>query len=154
MKKHSINRWVTRCFIIILLVSMTTSALFNLSEAYCNTMQEMRERATICAKNISHLLQNQWNLEELSASSDSDTYRLAHQTLRVLCKDCQMQYLYIYRIDMETSSRYFYLIASDDTDADTAVQKELALKNRPLTEQPLSGELAILSGQDGGRGFL
>ena len=40
MKKHSINRWIIHCFMIILVLSMLTSAAANLYDAYKTTMEE------------------------------------------------------------------------------------------------------------------
>lgn len=42
MKRRSINRWITRCFIAILLLSIVASALANLSEAYVGTILQCR----------------------------------------------------------------------------------------------------------------
>ena len=59
MKSKSISRWITRCFIIILVFSMIASAVANLYEAYISTIERGGELAAVCAGNVSNLLNHQ-----------------------------------------------------------------------------------------------
>ena len=71
MKKQSINRWIVRCFIVILVLSMLTSAAANLYEAYNTTMTENALRAESCAGIVTGLLGHQMNYNSFNHITDS-----------------------------------------------------------------------------------
>ena len=146
MKQHSIRHWITRWFIAILFLSMVISAVANLYEAYSSTMQSGREWASLCAYDMRNLLDHQWSLEELSGSAESEEYMNARRITQNLCRNYEMDYIYVYTVDPEKAVRYYYLCVSNDPEKDCELQ-EYALSEGDRVDL-MPGEKAILAGSD------
>ena len=145
-KPVSIKQWITRAFLIILILSVMVSAAANLYQAYANNMEQDEELMTICSENIQNLLNHQWGgLEELQKSGESETYTEARRVLKQLCTNYDLDYLYIYSVDPEVPSRYYYLGVSPDEAKDRVAQTEMTLRYRPVAEI-LPAEQALLDG--------
>ena len=134
-------------FTVILILATVTSAAANLHEAYRSAMQYGKERATICAANVSHLMLHQWDMDVMLRSADIDLYLEAREVLRGLCDFYQLDNLYVYSIDTKALSRYYYLCVSNDTEKDEVLQEELALHSIP-TDNISEAELAVLDGAE------
>ena len=146
MKQHSIRHWITRWFIAILFLSMVISVVANLYEAYSSTMQSGRDWASLCAYDMRNLLDHQWSLEELSGSAESEEYMNARRITQNLCRNYEMDYIYVYTVDPEKAVRYYYLCASNDPEKDCELQ-EYALSEGDRVDL-MPGEKAILAGSD------
>ena len=95
MKSRSINRWITRCFIIILAFSMIASAVANLYEAYVSTIERGGELVAACAGNVSNLLNHQWSLFDLTEKRGVLAAE-AHKVFSQLCESYQLDFIDIY----------------------------------------------------------
>ena len=147
MKTGSIKNWITRAFATILVLALVLSAAANLYHSYVNTMKQGDEMLIICAKNVSNLLNHQWSLDRLGQSADSEVYQEAHEVLRKLCGIYHLDYLYIYTIDPEAPSRYYYMYVSSDPEKDADVQGEFAL-HKKNADGILTEEQALLDGSE------
>ena len=147
MKKRTINRRIRRCFIAILVLSIAASAAVNLYEAYRDTMQLRLEWAKVCANNMTYLLHYHWSLEELDESAESEKFLNARKTLRNICKNFQLDYVYLYSIDPETPSRYYYVSASLEEESDRILGAQYA-RTAVTAIELLPGEEALLGGAE------
>ena len=133
---------------------MMASAAANFHEAYSSAMRYGEEMASICATNVSHLMLHQWDMDAMLRSTANDLYQEARKVLRNLCETYQLDNLYVYRIDPEAPSRYYYLCASGDPEQDERLQKMLPLRTLPA-DRISEAELAVLAGAEGvQRGIL
>ncbi len=85
MKRRSINRWITRCFIIILPLSMIASAVANLREAYVGVMKQDSELVKICAVNVTTLLNRPYTPKAV-LEPDQHIYPEAWNALQDVCE--------------------------------------------------------------------
>ena len=142
-KRHSINRWIIRCFLIILAITLVASAVMNIREAYFNVMWVEMDWADACMKNVQHLLTHQWSMEELEASPDDGVIALARTTMREICEEYEFDAVYVYTVDPETGDRKYYIEGRID-------QNELPLSHPTEETEPgtalTPGESALLSG--------
>ena len=145
MRKYSVNRWIIRCFLVILLAASALSATVNYHVAYTSAVRLGTERATACVNSMTYLLHSEWTLEELSPSTESDVYLSARKTVGNLCRNYQMDSLYVYRVDAQTGSRFFYLGAYGDRETDAAMWDRYGLKTG-ASSSVLPEEEVILSG--------
>ena len=144
MKRRPINRWIRRCFAIILLLSIVTSAAVNLREAYLDAIRRDTERARICAASVTYLLNHQYARDE-AADSDERVSSTAAEVLPELCRICRMDSIAVYTVDPRTSARSVRLSTVVRSKNGNAVPREYARK--PLPEgQLLPGEKALLDG--------
>lgn len=146
MKNRSIKRWITLIFTLILLLSLAISAGWSYYWTYRSSIESMERREGTCAQ-IMMLLLDEWNLDDLSDSGNTELYERARAMARSLCQYFQLDYLYVYSIDPETNLRHYILCVADDDEADRVIQKERyfgAVSGDPLDE----GEQKIMAGSD------
>lgn len=146
MRKISINRWIIRCFLVILALSVILSAAANLYEAYRNTIQWGSQTALHCSSNIVNLLKHQWGgLDALDQPGADDLYTEARYVLRLLCQSYDLDSLYLFRPDPQTSSRYYYVCVFSDEKKDEIARETMSrAAEANVTLQP--GEQALLDG--------
>ena len=146
MRKQSISRWIIRCFIVILVLSMLTSAAGNLYEVYNTTMKENAVRAESCAGIVTGLLGHQMNFNSVNHLTDTQRLFSLRKSLLGICRGFGMDYLYIYTVDPETGARQYTICVSSDAAKDRVLQEASSVK-------PLSGlgmtpeESALLNGE-------
>ena len=146
MKKASIKRWIVLSFALILLLSIALSALINFHEAYEDTMQETGDQATILSDIVSELFNHRWHMDRPEMSVESVDYNSARKTLRSLCKQFRMDYVSVYRVEPELSSRYYYFFVASDEAENHRLQRENALRTIPMAAF-LPAEQALLDGE-------
>ena len=146
MKSNSIKHWIVLCFTAILLFATVASAAAKFHEAYSSAIRYGEERATICAANVSHLMLHQWDMDAIFCSDDNEEYFEAQKVLRGLCKIYELDNLYVYSIDPEAPSRYYYLCVSDNQKKEKRLQNMLLRHTIPVDELS-EAELAVLSGE-------
>ena len=146
MKRKSINRWITRCFLVILLLAMIASAAANLYEAFNTTIRSGSRLAFICSRNVRNLMAHQWGLDELDRSPENGAlYNEAQRILGGLCQSYGLDNLAVYSIDPLEDTRYYYIYACPDMgkgkttpdDLSRSVEKDIRL---------LPGEEELLAG--------
>lgn len=144
MKRRSINRWITRCFIIILLLSMIASAVANLREAYVGVMKQDTELAKICAVNVTTLLNRQYTPKAVF-DPDEHIYPEARSALQDVCEAYRLEYITIYSVDSQANTRTIYLCVTPDEEKNDALQRDYVQKALPITKL-MRGEERILAG--------
>lgn len=147
MKWHSINRWIIRCFLIMLAISLAFSATANIHEAYVSTMREEMEWADACAKNVRHLLTHQWTVEELEASPEDGVIADARITMRGLCEEYEFDAVYVYRVDPATGERKYCVQGRIDENGLSLSYPSVDMAEKGTGLTP--GETALLSGAEG-----
>ncbi len=145
MKRYSIKIWITRCFLLILVLSALLSAGANLYEAYSSNVRQRESTLKSCARNVANLLNHHWKLDSLIAPPDSEVRLEAQTLLRQLCISYNLDYLYVYTVNPSVPSRYYYLVVSPDSDMEETVQDNLVMKEIPA-ESLLPEEEALLEG--------
>lgn len=108
MKRKSINRWIIRCFLIILLLSMIASNIANLYEIRANTIQHEKELAEICAGNVTTSLNYLWKDSDEN-EADEELRTDVRRVLEILCGTYGLDHIYVYGMDAQTPSRYVCL---------------------------------------------
>ncbi len=147
-KKITIKRWITRYFIIVLLVSMILAAGIDLRETYESKISESKAEAIMCAENVVSLLNTECSLEDIQNYPNDEIFIEAREVLHEQCKSSQMDYVYVYTIDSSDESRYYYVCAGlTDKENDIALS-DFSKKTRPIVEL-LQGEKTILEGEKG-----
>lgn len=144
-KKSSIKKWITRYFVVAMFLSMVLYALVNLRETYEITVQRSRMRALVCAENITSLIDNECSLEKIKTSPNGEIFIEAREVIRELCKSARMDYVYVYTLDPEGMSRYYYVCAGLTLQEDITAESEFCLSERPIIKV-LPGEFEILNG--------
>ena len=144
MKRRSINRWITRCFIVILFLSVLASAAANMYEAYSGTIREGSDYAAACGANVRNLLNHQWSLDEIS-QLDGRVYREARHSLNSICDTYYLDYLFIYNAEAKTPSRYIFVFGSSEPENDDYIEQELTQRSLPA-KQLTQEEQALLEG--------
>ena len=129
---------------------MIASAVANLYEAYISTIERGGELAAVCAGNVSNLLNHQWPLNDLAGKRDI-LLAEAHRDFSQLRESYQLDFIDVYGIDPQTSSRYVYLCVSSDEEIDASIQQELVQRDLPIKqitegEQSCWPEPGIFSG--------
>lgn len=143
MKKTSIRHWITSCFIGILILSVVLSAATNLYQAYVDIMKQDAEWVDLCAQEVSNLLDRR--SDALREKGASELYEEAHATLRQICRNFELEYLYIYTVDEDVPCRHYLLCISGDADKDSDA-REIVKRSRPA-DRLTPGEQALLSGE-------
>ena len=143
-RRRSISRWITRCFVIILVVSMIASALANLYGAYVRTVEYGTQFAQLCAENITDRLDRDWPLDDME-DEDGSVFRGSRQALIALCDAYELDYLFLYGIDPESGARYLYSFATNDMTSENYLRFELLHQSRPAGRL-LDQEQALLDG--------
>ena len=144
MKRRSINRWITRCFIVILLLSMIASAVANLREAYVSAIQRDTELMKVCTNNVINLLNHQWTPEAVF-QMDEHVYPEAQRVLKGICEGYGLDYIVIYNLDPQTTSRYIYLGVSTEAETDEDLQRDYVRRTLPAGKF-MRGEERLLEG--------
>lgn len=144
MKNVSIKRWITWCFLIILIVSVAASAGWSFFWTRRSSLESAGQRTGTCAE-IMQLLLDHWTLDGLEAGDESKMYRSARRTARILCRIYSLDYIYIFTFDPETNYRHFVLCVAGDDAADQVVREERYL-GAVVDDPPDDAELAILGG--------
>ena len=145
LKKISVKQWISHCFVCILIFSLLLSGAVSYFRSYVTTMRQKKEAAAICAQNVTSMLNHQWSLEDLSRSADSELYDFVRHAFRNFCSSYGMDYLYIYSIDPEEPSRFYYLAVASDHYRESHLFEELALQKKHA-DFIMKGEQALLEG--------
>ncbi len=144
MPKNSINKWITKCFLIILLLSALTSGISNLIMAHFIAMEESIESAQACSKILKDYL-GQYYSDVLI--SENETFRNLRDGMRYICRDFSMEYVAVYSLDTKEKMRSYVISAADDENLDDVMKKEFSL-NKIAYERLTAGEEAFIMGSD------
>ena len=145
MKQKSIKRWSTRIFTAILLVSLGATAGWDYYWTNRSAFKQADQNAGICTETVRELL-DEWELDELRRSSETELYRDARKDLRMICQRYRLDYLYVYTIDPQTNLRHYVLCVASDDENDELVQDERFLG--AVSDDPLDqAEQAIMRGE-------
>lgn len=148
MKKTSIKHWIIRYFIIVFVISTVLSAITSFFENYQNEMDEREQAATICAKNVSSLLNHQWSLKAFDEPMDDDAYHKVEKVMRQICDSYGLDYLYVYTVNYDETIGYFYyyyICVAEDDDDNAEVMQDLS-RHIECTDQLDDAEIAAMSG--------
>ena len=131
-------------FTLLLLLSVIASAVVDYFHASENIQDQDERLAECCSEIVTNLLDS-WDIH--TVVSTDDLYWNRRDSLRNLCREFNMEYLYIYTIDRETQvRRYLFCVASDEQ-KEIVVQRERSLG--AIADHPLDPyEEAILAGAD------
>ena len=153
MKKGTISRWIMRCTVIVLMITVGVSAAANYQINYKGLLKQRTEWAEACNDIVQGQLRH-WNFQELFESADSSQYRSVRQIIHRFCSAFQFDYLYVYTLDPETGDRFYYLCVSSEQSLNEFAEKELTMATMTGTKI-LEGEKAIFAGErDMQQGFI
>ena len=131
-------------FTAILLVSLGATAGWDYYWTNRSAVKQADQNAGICTETVRQML-DEWELDELRKSSETELYREARKDLRLVCPRYRLDYLYVYSIDPQTNLRHFVLCVASDDDNDEMVQDERFLG--AVSDDPLDkAEQAIMRG--------
>lgn len=147
-KNHSIRQWIIKYFIVVMLLSMALYAAVNLRDAYESAVDRSKAEAIICAENVTSLLDNECELDQIQSSPEDEIYLEAREVLRELCKSSGMDYVYVYTVDESEQTRYYYVCAGLSEREDAIAENEFSRTERPMAEL-LAGEKELLDGAKG-----
>lgn len=147
-KKRSIRQWIIRYFIAVTLLAMALYALVNLRDTYASAIDRSKAEAIICAENVSSLLDNECEPDQIQSSPDDEIYLEAREVLRELCKSSGMDYVYVYTVDESEQTRYYYVCAGLSDKEDAIAKDQFSRTERPIVEL-LPGEKELLDGERG-----
>ena len=121
-KQKSIRKWVITSFIITFLLLLVTSGMIGLRAAHDNVMQDGEDQARSCAEITSYFLR-QWDFGNLGETADGLSYNAARKLTRNFCRGFHLDYLYVYRINVETGMRRYVFCSAADDEKDEKVQE-------------------------------
>ena len=125
MKKESIGKRITRCFIVILLLSLASTGAWNYYHTYTQNVRESRREAERCAEIVRLSLDRaELDMEALLSAEADERYRSERDSLRTLCRTFDLDYLYIYTVDPSAGERRFLFCVGGDDDKDAVVLRE------------------------------
>ena len=144
MKSHSLKRWITRCFVLIILFSVLSLCIWDISQNYRINHLSRFHRALGCSELIDAVFEP---LDFNSLDSDkSEEYLSARNALRAICQSFGLDYIYVYTIDRETEYRHFIFCTANEDDKDEIVSRERSLG--AVSTAPLHPEEALILNGD------
>ncbi len=123
--RRSIRNWLVLCLVSVLVVTVLGTAVWTYFDSRSALLEEKKQLVLQCAALTSQLLdQTGFDLLQGTYDRDSVTYQEARTYLRRLCQVFELDYLYVFSLDVESELRiYRYCVAADD-DMDELIQQE------------------------------
>ncbi len=144
MPKNSINKWITKCFLIILVLSAVTSGISNLIMAHFIAQKESIESAQSCSMILKDYLGEFYSDDLIS---QNETFRNLRDGMRYICRDFSMEYVAVYSLDTKEKMRRFVISAAADEKLDDIMLNEFS-RNKISYDRLTEGEETFLMGSD------
>ncbi|MCR5605044.1 MAG: serine/threonine-protein phosphatase [Lachnospiraceae bacterium] len=142
--KNSINKWITRCFLIILVLSAITSGISNLIMAHFVAMEESMESAQSCSMILKDYL-GQFYSDVLISRNES--FQSLRNGMCSICRDFSLEYVAVYSLDTKEKIRRYVISVADDKNLDDIMRKEFSQNEIPYDRLTV-GEEAFIMGTD------
>ena len=115
--KKSVNRWITLCFTVILVLTMLISVGWNLYSTREAILDQEEASVRSCADLVAGML-DYYGMEVLFSHSDESLYRQLRYTTRAFCKGFQQNCLILYTVNPKThvAGSFLSVAADDETD--------------------------------------
>ncbi len=145
MPKNSINKWITKCFLIILVLSAITSGISNLIMAHFIAMEESIESAQSCSMILKDYL-GQFYSDVLF--SRNETFRNLRNGMRYICRDFSLEYVAVYSLDTKEKVRKYVVSAANDEKLDDIMRTEFSQNIIPYDQLTVGEEAFIMGSND------
>ncbi len=144
MRKKSINKWITKCFLIILVLSALTSGISNLIMAHLIAMEESIESAQSCSMILKDYLE-QFDSDVLIPGNE--TFRNLRNGMRYICRDFSLEYVSVYSLDTQKKIRSYVISVAEDEMLDDIMRKQYTQNKIPY-DRLTEGEEDFIRGSD------
>ncbi len=144
MPKKSINKWISKCFLIILVLSALTCGMSNLIMAHFIAMEESLESAQSCSMILKDYLGQFYS--DVS-NSENETFLNLRNGMRYICRDFSLEYVSVYSLDTEKKLRNYVISAAEDEILDDIMSKKFSQNKIPY-DRLTKGEEDFIMGSD------
>ncbi len=142
--KKSINKWITKCFLIILVLSALTSGMSNLIMARFIAMEESLKSAQSCSMILKDYLGQFFS--DVS-SSENESFQNLRNGMRYICRDFSLEYISVYSLNTEKKLRNYVISAAEDEILDDIMRKKFSQNKIPY-DRLTKGEEDFIMGSD------
>ena len=122
---------VLRLFVLVFLLVVIITGAVSAAISYQSAMKSVTSSSSDIAYSVSVILselystpQSSGGLLQGSSFRQDERIRQIGELLHYLCKDMELEYLYVFDLDEEGSNYLYYFIAAADDAADAKVQQE------------------------------
>ncbi len=128
----------------LLLLAAVIIAWFSFGDSYDDAVRNSEHSLNGCAGIIRYIL-NRETLEVLTDPSKEEEYEHIRNLMRLLSKDFEFDYLYVYTVDPDTKVREYVICVASDDEKDKSVSEVRGRGSK--SDAPLDeGELSALNG--------
>lgn len=142
--KRSLRRWLTLCFAIVTIMTVSLSYLWSYLDAKSEANRQQQTQAIACFELTKKLLVS-LSPQSLRSPKTIENYEELRNTIRNYCQAFALDYLYLYTVsESRDSIQYVFCVSSSD-DSDSIV-KSLRGVGTTVHVSLTSSEHAVLDG--------
>lgn len=122
--KKSVNRWITLCFAVMLLLTLLVSAGWNLYSTRQSILTREEASARSCVSIVTGMLDH-YGTDAVFNDLDEALFNQLWNSVRAFCEGFQQNRMILYRIDPDTHGTARYLeVISEDSESQVVIYGE------------------------------
>jgi serine phosphatase RsbU (regulator of sigma subunit)/anti-sigma regulatory factor (Ser/Thr protein kinase) len=121
--KKSLNRRITVYFLIILILTVAVSAVWNYYSTRESILDMEKSQAEGCTQTVSNMLQH-YETAALHGAHDTEEYRYIRNAIRNFCMGFGQDALHLYTVDTAAKRRNVLLAVASDKELDSILEQE------------------------------
>ena len=122
--KKSVNRWITLCFAVMLILTLLVSAGWNLYSTRQSILTREEASARSCVSIVTGMLDH-YGTDAVFNDLDEALFNQLWNSVRAFCEGFQQNRMILYRIDLDTHGTARYLeVISDDPESQVVIYGE------------------------------